>query len=41
VRTIERAAAWVVTGPAGRAVAFVLDLGAALIAAAGRRGRGA
>jgi hypothetical protein len=37
----DRFLAWIVTGPVGRLVAFVLDLGAALINAARRRGPGA
>jgi hypothetical protein len=35
----ERILAWLVTGPVGRLVAFVLDLGAALIQAFRERGR--
>jgi hypothetical protein len=37
----DRFLAWLVTGPVGRLVAFVLDLGTVLIKAARRRGRDA
>jgi hypothetical protein len=37
VTTRDRFAAWLVTGPVGRLVAFVLDFAAALIDAVRRR----
>jgi hypothetical protein len=37
----DRFLAWIVTGPVGRLIAFVLDLGAALVNAVRRRGPGA
>jgi hypothetical protein len=36
---VDRIGAWLVTGPVGRLVAFVLDFAAALIAAVRRRRR--
>jgi hypothetical protein len=33
----DRLLAWLVTGPIGRVVAFVVDLGAALMSGAARR----
>jgi hypothetical protein len=35
----DRVGAWLVTGPVGRLVAFVLDFGAALLDAVRRRAR--
>jgi hypothetical protein len=41
VSSRDRFLSWLVTGPVGRLVAFILDLGAALANATLRRGRDA